>query len=98
MSSVTIAANYSNIITHAQHILDRAKAKYSAGAYLHWYWKYGARTVNTSVNFGFIFEKYQGLNYSLTIFYAYSHMHELTHRHKHKSLPVGSFIKMAILI
>ncbi|XP_055959459.1 tubulin delta chain [Patella vulgata] len=41
-SSITIAANYSNIVEYLSTVRYKAKLMYDNQAYLHWYWRYGA--------------------------------------------------------
>lgn len=41
-STLTAASNHGRITHWLQMALDKAKAMYTAKAYLHWYWKYGA--------------------------------------------------------
>lgn len=38
---MTILANRASIVNPVRDLLDIAKAKYKAKAYLHWYYKYG---------------------------------------------------------
>ncbi|XP_041375008.1 tubulin delta chain-like isoform X2 [Gigantopelta aegis] len=40
-SSVTIAANYGCCVEHLDTVIKKSKIMYDAGAYLHWYWRYG---------------------------------------------------------
>ncbi|XP_013409803.1 tubulin delta chain [Lingula anatina] len=40
-SSVTMAANYTNFLSPVEYMMSQSKLMYDAGAYLHWYWKYG---------------------------------------------------------
>ncbi|KAL3855216.1 hypothetical protein ACJMK2_014436 [Sinanodonta woodiana] len=41
-ASVTIATNSTSVVEYLDVVLQRSKVMYDAGAYLHWYWKYGA--------------------------------------------------------
>ncbi|ESO88026.1 hypothetical protein LOTGIDRAFT_126843 [Lottia gigantea] len=41
-SSITIAANYSNINQYLTQLINKAKLMFDNKAYLHWYWRYGA--------------------------------------------------------
>ncbi|CAE1265252.1 TUBD [Acanthosepion pharaonis] len=41
-STLTAASNHGRVTHWLQMALDKAKAMYTAKAYLHWYWKYGA--------------------------------------------------------
>ena len=44
-ASMTIAANYSNVSTYCDDVMDGAWRKFQAGAYLHWYQQYGCDKV-----------------------------------------------------
>ena len=39
--SLTLCSNRNSIIEPLEHIIDQARAKYDAKAYLHWYHRYG---------------------------------------------------------
>ena len=40
-TSLTIAANYSNVTTYIDDVVHKAAAKFNAGAFMHWYEKHG---------------------------------------------------------
>ncbi|XP_071100932.1 tubulin delta chain-like [Haliotis cracherodii] len=43
-SSITIAANYGSVVDYLETVLERSKVMFEAGAYLHWYDRYGVST------------------------------------------------------
>lgn len=50
-ASLTVAANSSSVVTYLENVLERSKVMYDAGAYLHWYWRYGAEKENFEESF-----------------------------------------------
>ena len=50
-SSITLASNYSSIIDTVEQIRANAQIKYNAGAFLHWYSKYGCEKVSMKITF-----------------------------------------------
>ena len=51
LPSVTMASNSSSVMEYLQHVKDRSKVKFEAGAYLHWYQRYGASEVGSTPQF-----------------------------------------------
>ncbi|KAK3082972.1 hypothetical protein FSP39_010365 [Pinctada imbricata] len=49
--SVTVASNHGSIVEYLDLVRQRSKVKHAAGAYLHWYWRYGASEVKAKITF-----------------------------------------------
>ena len=47
--SLTVASNYSNVTSFLRHVVNRAAIKFEAGAYVHWYEKYGCEKVSGGI-------------------------------------------------
>ena len=47
-SSITIAANYGSCVKYLDSVVKKSKTMYDAGAYLHWYRRYGLAQVHAS--------------------------------------------------
>lgn len=41
-ASLSVASNHSSVVDYLDFLLSRSQTMYKAGAYLHWYWRYGA--------------------------------------------------------
>ena len=54
-ASVSLAINSCGVVNYLDHVCSRSEAKITAGAYLHWYQRYGTSKV-------LLFSKYGQLN------------------------------------
>lgn len=50
-ASLSVASNHSSVVDYLDFLLSRSQTMYKAGAYLHWYWRYGATEVGERERF-----------------------------------------------